>query len=191
MTQRRARPASVDERERPADAVVKSGARLDRCAAGQVVRVGARLRSARAVSAARRVRDAVRVGSRISAKSRGPMRRSARCSIGCRGLGASDAGRRDGRSRREPRRARRADAQPVRLRGDAPRSADRRASSARHGRRRREGACRSTRRCATWICCRRSWRRPGAGAPPAFRAPRCSTRSPPAAGRIGRPTSRR
>ncbi len=61
---RRAAPAaSRASASGRADAVVDVGARLDRRAAGQVVRVGPRLRSARALRAAGRVGGAVPVGS--------------------------------------------------------------------------------------------------------------------------------
>ena len=77
--------------------------------------------------------------SRTTARSRSSIARSVRCSIALATLSRPDARHRHRRSRREPRRARRADARHVRLRGDAARAADRRARSSRGAPRRAPG----------------------------------------------------
>ena len=91
------RPREVSERERPADAVVKSALDWIGAQPGQVVRVGPRLRSARAVRSRRASSRRAFPAIPTSAKWRGRTPRSGRCSIGC----AACRGRRSSSSRRD------------------------------------------------------------------------------------------
>ena len=103
-------------------------ARVDRPQQGPVVRLGPRVRPARALRAAAAVRPAVRRLARTRRSRLHRLLRSARCSTRPRRpLRDADPRRRHRRSRRRPRRSRRIDARPVRLRGDAAHPADRRA----------------------------------------------------------------
>ncbi len=127
-------------------------ARLDWGAIGQVVRVGARLRSARTVRAARRVRPAlpqrpVRGRGRLDRlRPRRPVRSARRAA-------AQDARHRHRGSWREPGRPRRVDARHLRLRADAASAAHR--CGARGDRRDPTEGSPSMRRCATSTSCRR------------------------------------
>ena len=148
-----ARPRSSSMPERRADETVDVGARLDRPPERQVVRLGPRLRSARAVRAARRTGGAAIRPMRMPAKSRGPTSRSGRSSIAGSLSRASDARDRHGGSRRKPRRTWRDDARHLRVRVDAARAADRRGDRAG---RRNAAASPSTRRRGTSTSCPRS-----------------------------------
>ena len=111
--------------ERPAPVVVERAVPVDPAARGTLVRVGARLRSARALPPAAALRSRVRRAAVLRrGRGGGP---GARTAAGRRArLVAIDAGRGDRRSRRVARRARRADARPLRLRIDIARAAHRR-----------------------------------------------------------------
>ena len=93
---------------------------------GPVVRVGARVRPARAVPGAAAVRPAVPGRSRTRARWPRWITRWAPCSRPRALGGSARARRRHRRPRRGPRRTRRSDPRPVRLRGDAAGAADRR-----------------------------------------------------------------
>ena len=115
--------------ERPAGEVVDAALKWIGAPPGTLVRLGARVRSARAVRAAAAVRRRVR---RAPVLRRGRVRRQGArpAARGRRPIGAADHDRRDRRSRRRAWRSRRADPRSVRLRNDAARAADRRAGRA-------------------------------------------------------------
>ena len=127
-------PADFAMPERPASAVVPlarewiaEGApgRQDPAGCQAVVCLGARVRSARAVSAAAAFRHAVRREALL--RRGGGHRRRARAAAGGRAeLGTADAGDRHRRPRGGARRSRRRSARDLRLRVHAPRSADHR-----------------------------------------------------------------
>ena len=126
-----------------------AGGGLDRQAEGQVLRLGARLRPALALSPATGLSRSLRAAAVLR---RGGVRRCrARAAVRPTGITVTaDPGHRHRRPRREPRRARRADARHVRLRTNSARAADHRARDAkrdgRDGRRhRRTGTSRGSR----------------------------------------------
>ena len=142
-------------------------------------------------AAACRMGGAIPVRSVSRRSVAGPTPRSARCFDRLAAQPRPTLVDRHRGSRREPRRARRADPRRVRLRVDAARAADRRGGRSGARRNATARASSSTRRSGTSTCCRRSSTPRGAPAVPGLPGGSSLGRDRPARVTIGRRTSKR